>query len=384
MIRVGINLIDFKKNYRGGINSFALGLIRSLEKKKIDLNIYTNKDSKFFIKKIFKKSNIITIKQSKLIYLVLQLFCILFNSKKLFINLENAYYKKIKKNIEDNCDIFYCPLSYLRPYNLKIPTVSSIHDLQHLNYPNNFNFLKIKYRNFSFQETIYNSTNIQASSRFIKNEIKKFYPNTNMKKIQVINEGVSSDFKFKKTNIANKKYIFFPAQLWKHKNHITVLKSIKVLKEKYNLNIKLVLVGQKFSYSKNILSFINQNKKLRIQYLGKVNFKKLIYLYKNCKFLISPAIYESSSIPILEACKIGRPVLCSNTAPNKELGKNLKLNFFSTCSYKNLAKVIKKIWNDNNLLTEQINFNKKMIHNYSWDNISKNYLKLFLKLKNKK
>tara|TARA_B110000503_G_scaffold141752_1_gene236228 strand:- start:366 stop:1529 length:1164 start_codon:yes stop_codon:yes gene_type:complete len=381
MIRLGVNLIDFKKNYRGGINSFALGLLQALEKKKILLNIYTNKDSKIFLKKILRKSNIVTIENSKLIYLILQFFCIIFGKKKLFLAIENAYYKNIKQKIEHSCNVFYCPLSYLRPFNLKIPTVSSIHDLQHLNYPDNFNFLQSKYRNFSFEETIKKSTTVQASSLFIKKDINRFYPNIK-KKIEIIHEGVSSNFKFeKKKNKGN--YIFFPAQLWKHKNHITVLKAIKILKEKHNMNIRLVMVGQKYLHSKNIFDFINNNKNLCIEYLGKVKFKKLIKLYANCKFVISPATYESSSIPILEACKIGRPIICSNTSPNKELGRKLKLNFFMTNNPANLTKVIKKLWNNDVYTNKQIDFNKKMIRHYDWNNVAVHYQKLFEKLKNK-
>ena len=380
MIRLGINLVSFKKDYKGGINSFALGLIKALEKKNIQLNIYTNKESKFFLQKIFKKSKITTIEQSKIIYLFLQLFCLLFNKKKLFINLENAYYKKIKKLIDRECDVFYCPLSYLAPFNLNIPTVSSIHDLQHLHYQNYFNILQLKYRNFSFDETMKKSTILQASSRFIKKDINKFYPNINKNKIKVINEGISEDFKFKKVNFNKKNYIFFPAQLWKHKNHMTVLKSIKFLKDSFRMNIKLIMVGQKFTSSRKILNFINKNNDLNIEYLGKVNFKKLIYLYENCKFLISPAIYESSSIPILEACKIGRPVICSDTPPNKELGKKLKINFFKTKDYINLANVIKILWKNNKFIDNQIKFNKKNIHKYSWDKISNDYYTIFSKL----
>jgi len=385
MIRLGVNLLDFKKNYRGGINSFSLGLLKALERKKnILLNIYTNPASEIYLKKIFRKSNIISIKKSKLVLFVLQFFCIIFNKKKLFLNFENSYYAKIKKRIEEESDVFYCPLSYLRPYNLNIPTVASIHDLQHLHYGNNFNFLQLKYRYFCYEETIKKSTIIQASSIFIKKDIIEFYPHINKKKIEVINEGVSTDFKFKKVNIAKQKSIFFPAQLWEHKNHMTVLKSIKVLKEKYRINSKLVMVGDKFRSSKNILNFINNNKHLNIQYLGKVNFKKLISLYENCKFLISPSLYESSSIPILEACKIGRPVICSDTDPNKELGKKLKLNYFASNSYENLANLIKKISKNNNLLKKQVNFNRNIIKYYNWDNISKQYLKLFKKIKKRK
>ena len=56
MIRLGVNLLDFKKHYRGGINSFSLGLLKALEEKKnILLNIYTNPASEIYLKKIFRK-----------------------------------------------------------------------------------------------------------------------------------------------------------------------------------------------------------------------------------------------------------------------------------------------------------------------------------------
>ena len=34
MIKLGINLIEFKNNYRGGLNTYILELIEELEKKK--------------------------------------------------------------------------------------------------------------------------------------------------------------------------------------------------------------------------------------------------------------------------------------------------------------------------------------------------------------
>ena len=207
----------------------------------------------------------------------------------------------------------------------------------------------------------------------IKKDILTFYKNINKKKIKVIQEGVSSDFSFKRKKIYKKKYIFFPAQLWQHKNHLVVLNAIKTLKDKHNLKIKIILVGEKFKSSKNIVNFILENKDLKINYLGKVNFKKLLKLYENSKFLISPAIYESSSIPILEACKIGVPVICSNSPPNKELGKQLKLNFFKTDSSIDLANLIRKLWKKHSLLNKQINNNKKSIKKFDWNNIAKKY-----------
>ena len=383
MINLGINLVDYKKEYRGGLNTYILELIEELENRKLKITIFTNKDSEIYLKNKFKKSNIIVFKKNKLIYLFVQLFCVVFNIKKLFSIIENYYYKDLKKIIETKCDIFYCPLSYLKPYNLKIPTVLSPHDFQHLHFPENFDWLRLKYRNMAFSLSVKKSNLIQVSSSFIKNDIKNNF-NINKNRIIVINEGVSDKFKPPKVNFKKNDYIFFPAQLWKHKNHSLVLKSIKSIYDENRINLKLIMVGEQFNSYNSIDKFIKKNKNLKIQYLGKVSFKKLINLYGNSKIVLSPSIYESSSLPILESCKVGKPVICSDIKPNKELNKKLKLNLFKATSSKSFSKTLLKVWFDKKLLGFQSKHNLKKINNYSWKKTAKKYEKVFYLLKKKK
>ena len=378
MITLGINLLDFKPNYLGGINSFSLGLIKPLGKK-CKLRIYTNSKSYLFLKKKFPNANIIIHSKNNLIFNFFQLISVLTESKRLFKYNHNLYYRELKEKIDKECDILYCSLSYLKPLNLNIPTVTSIHDLQHHHLPENFNFIQLKYRAMMYKLTIENSSKIQASSKFIKEDIKKIYPQIKKSKIIVIREGTSKDFKFKNFNFKND-FIFFPGQLWPHKNHMVVLNALKQLYIKHNLNLKLILVGEKFIAFKKINNFINQNKKLNIKYLGKVHFDKLLLLYKNCRFLISPAIYESSSIPILEACITGRPIIASNTRSNLEMAKTIKINFFKTNDHKNLSKLLLKIWFNKKLINDDIKRNKKIVKHLSWEKKSIEYYKIFSSL----
>jgi hypothetical protein len=123
----------------------------------------------------------------KFVFLFLQLFCIILEYEKLFCWIENYYYKDVKKIIEEKCDVFYCPLTYLKPYNLKIPTISSPHDFQHLHFPKYFNYFRLKYRNIAFNLTVKKTTIIQASSSFIKNDIQKFEKNEEISDINFLN-----------------------------------------------------------------------------------------------------------------------------------------------------------------------------------------------------
>ena len=128
----------------------------------------------------------------------------------------------------------------------------------------------------------------------------------------------------------------------------------KILRDKYSLNINLVLSGDKFSSSKDIFSLIDKYKiNNQVKYLGKVSFKNLVALYNQAKFLVTATLYESSSLPVLEAVATKTPIIASNTLPNIEMTKNLSINLFQANDPLSLAKAINNIWNNDLLIKQQ-------------------------------
>ena len=89
--------------------------------------------------------------------------------------------------------------------------------------------------------------------------------------------------------------------------------------------------------------------------------------------MITAVLYESSSLPILEAAASGLPIIASDTPPNKEMAKNLKINLFESNNHKKLAKLIYNSWIDFNG-DSQIKYNLNKINRYSWDSIASNYI----------
>jgi len=41
----------------------------------------------------------------------------------------------------------------------------------------------------------------------------------------------------------SKRYLFYPAQFWAHKNHVNLLRALNILREKYKIDLDLVLTG---------------------------------------------------------------------------------------------------------------------------------------------
>jgi glycosyltransferase involved in cell wall biosynthesis len=219
-------------------------------------------------------------------------------------------------------------------------------------------------------------------SQFIKNDILIHYKNISEEQIIVINQGVNIDF-FSQTNDTSylcdkykipEDFLFYPAQLWHHKNHITLLKSLDKINIESHQKIPLVLTGKRASAADNIFNYIKENKLDFVYYLDFVPVEDLRALYKQAKFLISPSLFEASGLPILEAAASGTPIIASNIPPVLELANRLKLNLFKATNHEELADLIFSCWKDKNLILEQSQHNLEHISYYSWSNVAAKYL----------
>jgi glycosyltransferase involved in cell wall biosynthesis len=121
-------------------------------------------------------------------------------------------------------------------------------------------------------------------------------------------------------------YIFYPAQFWPHKNHIYILNALKILKEKFNINLNAVFVGGdkgNLNYIKIYAKNIKVDKS--IYFLGFVSNNELAYLYKGALALVMPTYFGPTNLPPLEAFSLGIPVLYGDHGGLKEQVGNAAL-----------------------------------------------------------
>ena len=110
----------------------------------------------------------------------------------------------------------------------------------------------------------------------------------------------------------DKKYIFYPAQFWPHKNHVNLILALKWLKEQRGLEILLVFCGS----DKGNLSFIKrfveqQGMADQVRFLGFVSKEELVALYRQAMALTFVTYFGPDNIPPLEAFALGCPVIAS-------------------------------------------------------------------------
>lgn len=390
-MRIAINCIKVNPSYVGGVNTYTFGLIDGL------INANNGHHLYLFVcrknKHLFKKFNdrkdvfiIIAEKDNFMTFLkkAIKGIFILVGNQLIFRFINDFMFKNVAKIIEQNSDIIYIPTTLLDYYSYKKTVLLSMHDIQHVHYPEYFTKKSLIYRKIVFELSAKYSNYFQASSQFIKDDLLIHFSYLKENQIIVIPEGVNiSEFREPKEDVdicakynLPQDFIFFPGQLWKHKNHITVLKAIKILKN-VGKNISLVLTGQKYSTSKEMFDYIKQNNLKNIYYLGKIPFKELVALYQKSSFFITAVLYESSSLPILEAAAAGTPIIASKTPANFEMSQILSINLFDPLNENELAELINNLWENGELISEQVKHNLENISYYSWRNAADKYFKFF-------
>ena len=175
-------------------------------------------------------------------------------------------------------------------------------------------------REFRLNNALKKATAIIAESEYGKNNLLKRY-NLERERIKIIPLEPGTKIKsqidnqincldnLKKFNI-NDRFIFYPAQFWPHKNHIYIIDGIKILIEKYDINISAVFSGSDKGNKKFIKKYVALNNlEKNIIFTNFISDEEITYLYLNCIALVMPTYFGPTNIPPYEAFRLGTPVL---------------------------------------------------------------------------
>jgi len=387
-MNIGIDLTSVNPSYRGGVNTYAVGLLQGLinvaKNHKIQLFVTTH--NKYYFDKYYSDPHIekVIVSHSGGLYRLLRAAVsrsTYIGSKSLHKGLVDIVLGYRAKIMDERSDIICIPTTTLFPYTYQKPTILSMHDIQQVHYPQFFSKKELIDRRIQFELSAERATYLQASSQFIKEDLLKHFNYLHLEQIVVIPEGVMiEEFSSPIKNDVVVKYklpsdfLFFPAQLWFHKNHITVLKALNHLNRKQGLKIPLVMTGVKSTGAEQVFSYIKDQQMDYIYYLGKVPFTAMVALYQRARFFITAVLYESSSLSFLEAAAAGCPIIASDTPPNREMAKILKASLFDQLNDKELAALLERIWKDDTLIRHHVEHNLVNIDYYSWDNAARRYL----------
>jgi glycosyltransferase involved in cell wall biosynthesis len=223
-------------------------------------------------------------------------------------------------------DLYFCPVGILEPRPVPIPSVYTLTDIQDTFFPQFFSRRSLLARRIHYRNSARMADRVITISEFSRNALISSYA-LDPQKVVRIYLGAEEEFYTDYDRDASprmegvpQRYVLYPANRWKHKNHRTLLESIRILNEEYRDDVSLVLTGDDPHNGFDVLAESRElNISDRVISLGFVDKPNLISLYRNAICLCFPSLFEGFGIPLVEAMAVGCPVVCSNTTSIPEV-----------------------------------------------------------------
>lgn len=370
----------------GGVFQYALSVADSLincsDKFQYYIIHYDTENPNRFLNLKSNKVRLVCI-QAKFTPLIKRILCLfnlvfgnnVFSVRKSYAVLENA-----------KIDFLIIPFPSLLGFRNGIPYIASTPDLMHKYYPDfpEYPLKERLTRDIVYKYSArYSVLNVVDSQQGLE-DLHKFFdiPKEKIRVIPSIPPGYVYRYKDMNLKMATKiltkyslpeKFLFYPAQFWYHKNHIRLIKALKLIKQSHGVKIPLILVGSSKESYKKVMNLIKElNIADQIIHLGYVSDKEIVALYKKATTLVFPSLFGPTNIPLLEAMVLGTPVLCSNLfSMPEQIGDGGLL--FDPFSEENMAEKIYRIWIDENLRRGLIKKGYQRVKNLTLENYGKQW-----------
>jgi len=165
-----------------------------------------------------------------------------------------------------------------------------------------------------------------------------------------------------------KRFFFYPAQFWRHKNHELILRAAKLLLDQGEV-VPFVFCGAYADYfrARNFIELraLAGQLGVPISYVGAVPAEDVAALYCLSAGLVMPTFFGPTNIPPLEAWHYGRPVIVSDIRGMREQVGDAAL-LVDPRAPADLASALMRLWKDDRLGAELAARGKTRLSSYSW------------------
>jgi glycosyltransferase involved in cell wall biosynthesis len=274
---------------------------------------------------------------------------------------------------------FNVPVLYTKPF------VVTIHDVVHHRLPGNKK--KRFLHRLAYKLVINNAASKSRAIITVSNSSKKEIAallKVPENKIKVIYEAASPVPVSESEVIAvrqkyslTKPYLIFVGVMERKKNIPLLSKAFDILKETYQQNMQLVLVGKEDQHYPEI---INEAKSIRyvkdLVLTGTISDKEKFALYKGAECFVSASKFEGFGLPGVEAMSVGLPLVVSNSEVFNEIYDNGAI-YFDADDAKDIAQKINLLLNDKKY--KQLIANNAFARSkiFSWDKAAAQTLKVY-------
>lgn len=280
----------------------------------------------------------------------------------------------------EGIDVMHSPVQYFPNLTFSVPMISTLHDLQHVHFPEFFSKEELDKRAVLYKQAAVFAERVMVSFQHVKDDIVAHY-GIPAEKIDVCLWGVdrpqvpdeASVLAALKMYDIKGPYLFYSANTWRHKNHLGLLKAFALLRKKID-NTSLVCTGQKLPEHFPVIE--EELKRLgledSVRFTGYIPEADVRALLKGAALAVIPTLYEAGSFPLVEAMSLEVPVVCSNvTSLPGTIGDERFL--FDPADPAGMAEKIELMIKDEGLRAENVVNSRKRISSYGWERAALNF-----------
>lgn len=254
---------------------------------------------------------------------------------------------------------------YNAPLFSKTPYVFSIHDLNHIDRPDNSSPLKRLYYNFILKRLCRRARAVLTVSEFSKDRISQ-WSEVNPSRIFNVGNGVSENFNPEgRRHEVDGSYLLCVSNRRGHKNEMGMIRAFA--RAHLPAKTKLLFTGDPSQTLAELANNLNISN--RIEFTGKVSEDDLAALYRGALFLVFPSFYEGFGLPIIEAFASGTPVITSNVTSMPEIAGDAAL-LVDPNNIDEIAAAIDKLHDSAELRAELVQRGFKRVENFTWDAVA--------------
>jgi glycosyltransferase involved in cell wall biosynthesis len=224
-------------------------------------------------------------------------------------------------------DVFLSTDGYIS-LRTDIPQIDVIHDINFVHNPEQLPRLTSWYYNKYFVKFAHKAYHIGTVSEFSKNDICNTY-NIPEAKVTVCYNGANSSYKplteTEKADVRRKysngkKYFVFVGALSPRKNVDGLLHAFEIFKDKYGIDMNLIIVGGSLHKTEAIENVYNEMKhKDSVVFTGRQDTDDLCKLVAAAECLTYIPHFEGFGIPLLEAMYSETAIICGNNSSLPEV-----------------------------------------------------------------
>ncbi|NPV68474.1 MAG: glycosyltransferase family 4 protein [Anaerolineae bacterium] len=256
-----------------------------------------------------------------------------------------------------------------------IPSIYQPWDLQHLHLPELFTQAEINSREIRYRRFCHQAAAVAVASRWARVDLLHHYRLPEDKVIVVPMASVLAAYtpptaddlaQTARKFALPERFIFYPAQTWPHKNHLSLLDALASLRAD-GLTVPLVCTGTLNEFYPRIAAHVRRlGLEQQVRFLGYVAPADIQCLYRLAEAVVIPSRFESWGLPVSEAFMAGVPVAASTATSLPELVGDAGLLFDPTQPAE-IAAAVRCLWVNEALRCTLIRRGIERARLFSWE-----------------